>query len=105
MRADTRVAGHVDALDIDAGRDLPVGTRLPGRHEQHRTPVEADDGNFVRLRRPEPEQAGSKVRPRGVQPRVSPRGAGPGRQAAGLAGQPALARRKAELLPLTSKFK
>ncbi len=71
MRADTRIAGHVDALDIDAGRDLPVGTRLPGRHELHRTPIEADDGDFVRLRRHELEQHGSKIRPRGVQHRVS----------------------------------
>jgi hypothetical protein len=48
-----------------------VGTRLPGRHEQHRTTIEADDGDFVRLRRHELEQAGSKIRPRGVQHRVS----------------------------------
>jgi hypothetical protein len=49
-RADPRIARHVDALDIDAGRDLPVDAHLPGHHEHHRSPVEADDGDFIRLR-------------------------------------------------------
>ena len=49
-RADPGIARHVDALDIDGGRDLPVDARLPRRHQLHRTAIEADDGDFVRLR-------------------------------------------------------
>ena len=63
-RRDLRVARHVDALDIDAGRDLPEHARLPRRHQVHRPAVEADDGDLVRLGLDRLEQLGGEIRPR-----------------------------------------
>jgi hypothetical protein len=48
-RLDPRVGCHVDALDLDAGRDLPEHTRLPWTHQVGRTAVEAHDGDLVGL--------------------------------------------------------
>ena len=46
-RLDLRIAGHVDALDIDSGRDLPEHAALPRTHQVQRPAVEADDGKLV----------------------------------------------------------
>jgi hypothetical protein len=70
-RADARIARHVDALDINAGRDLPVDAHLPGHHEHHRAPIEADDDDFIRLRFHDFEQVCRKIGPCRVQHRVA----------------------------------
>src|SRR6185436_8788700 len=70
-RADARLIGHIDALDIDRGRDLPEHPRLPWGQQVRRTAVEADDGDLVRLGLYRREQLGGEIRPRGVDDRVA----------------------------------
>ncbi len=48
-RLHLRVAGHVDALDLDAGHDLPEHADLPRRHQVRRPAVEADDRHLLGL--------------------------------------------------------
>ena len=59
-RVDLRIARHVDALDLDAGRDLPEHARLPRTHQVRRAAVEADDGDLIGLRLDRLEQLGRR---------------------------------------------
>ena len=63
-RRDLRVARHVDALDLDAGCDLPEHAGLPRTHQVRRTAVEADDGDLVGLRLHRLEHLGGEIGPR-----------------------------------------
>ena len=63
-RRDLRIAGHVDALDLDCGRDLPEHAGLPRAHQVRRPAVEAHDRDLVGLGLDRLEQLRGKVRPR-----------------------------------------
>ena len=64
---DPRIAGHVDALGVDLGRDLPERPRLPRRHEMRRAAVEGDDGELIRLRLHHLEQLCRQIGPCGLE--------------------------------------
>ncbi len=62
-RGDLRIAGDVDALDLDARRDLPEHAGLPRTHEVHRPAVEAEDRDLVGLGLDRLEQLRREIRP------------------------------------------
>ena len=71
LSPDLRVTRHVDALDIDLGRDLPEHARLPRTHQVQRTAVEADDGDLVGLGLDRFEHLGGEIRPRRLEHRMA----------------------------------
>jgi hypothetical protein len=72
-RCDPRVARHVDALDIDAGRDLPVHAHLPRADDVGRPAVQADDRDLSTARLDRREYVGRDVRPRRMKRRIAVR--------------------------------
>jgi hypothetical protein len=70
-RCHLRIAGHIDTLDLDAGRDLPEHAGLPRAQKVERTAVEADDGELIGLGLDRLEQNRGQIGPRRLEDGVA----------------------------------